>query len=283
VRTVNKALFKKYTHALSPVPTHRQPAGRLDNAVKCILFDVYGTLFISDSGDIGIAGSKSAKHPVLQNLIDKYHLNATAENLVQILYDCIEKKHRALRQEGIDFPEIEIDEIWKEILNTEDRLAARQFALEFELIVNPVYPMPHLKDVLASLKKRRIKMGIISNAQFYTLYLFDWFLNGDPKDLGFDADLIFLSYRLKRAKPSRKLFEAAAKKLKRLNIPGSCVLYVGNDMRNDILPAKETGFQTALFAGDRRSLRLREDDPECKNVTPDLIITDLMQLLEHIK
>jgi hypothetical protein len=38
---------------------------------------------------------------------------------------------------------------------------------------------------------------------------------------------------------------------------------------------------TALFAGDRRSLRLRKDDPSCRLLTPDLVITDLGQLIEH--
>ena len=143
--------------------------------------------------------------------------------------------------------------------------------------------MPHLEDVLASVKKRQIPMGIISNAQFHTLYLFDWFLNGSPQHLGFNVDLLFLSYRLKHAKPSAKLFNLAAEKLKQMGIPGSSVLYVGNDMRNDIMPAQKTGFHTALFAGDKRSLRLREDDPLCKSVVPDLVITDLMQLIGHIK
>ena len=267
---------------MSPVPTGRQPAGRLDDTVKCILFDVYGTLFISDSGDIGIARSKSKKQSEIENLIEQYDLDATSENLLKILYDRIEKKHIVLHRQGIDFPEIEIDQIWMEILNIRDRSTARLFALEFELIVNPVYPMPHLKNVLESLKMKQIPMGIISNAQFYTLFLFDWFLNGGPKDLGFDAELLFLSYRVKHAKLSTKLFEMAAKKLKQKGIPESCVLYVGNDMRNDIWPAAKTGFQTALFAGDRRSLRLREDDPECKSVSPDLVITDLMQLVDHI-
>jgi putative hydrolase of the HAD superfamily len=68
-----------------------------------------------------------------------------------------------------------------------------------------------------------------------------------------------------------------------MGISRTSVLYVGNDMRNDILPATKTGFQTALFAGDRRSLRLREDDPQCKNVVPNLVITDLIQILEHVK
>jgi putative hydrolase of the HAD superfamily len=50
-------------------------------------------------------------------------------------------------------------------------------------------------------------------------------------------------------------------------------------MRNDIWPAQETGLKTALFAGDRLSLRRREDDPDCRKTKPDLEITHLEQLL----
>jgi putative hydrolase of the HAD superfamily len=65
-------------------------------------------------------------------------------------------------------------------------------------------------------------------------------------------------------------------------IPAASVLYVGNDMRNDIVPAASVGFNTALFAGDQRSLRLRESDADCRNVTPDVIVTDLRQLIVGI-
>jgi putative hydrolase of the HAD superfamily len=78
------------------------------------------------------------------------------------------------------------------------------------------------------------------------------------------------------------LFQTAAQKLKERGILPPHVLYIGNDMLNDIYPAKATGFQTALFAGDRRSLRLRADDPRCKHLNADLVITDLDQLIPHL-
>ncbi len=57
------------------------------------------------------------------------------------------------------------------------------------------------------------------------------------------------------------------------------ILFIGNDMFRDIYPAFLAGFKTALFAGDTKSLRLRQDKPELKKIVPDFIITDLMQLL----
>jgi len=159
---------------------------------------------------------------------------------------------------------------------------ARVFALEFELIVNPVYPMPNLKQVLRELKNRHIILGIISNAQFFTPYLFDWFLKSDLKHLGFDSNLILFSYKFGYAKPSSFLFEAASLRLKNMNIPTDSVLYVGNDMLNDIYPAQRAGFKTGLFAGDARSLNLRANKPVCKNLSADIIITDLIQLLDYL-
>jgi putative hydrolase of the HAD superfamily len=51
-------------------------------------------------------------------------------------------------------------------------------------------------------------------------------------------------------------------------------------MRNDIVPAARVGFQTVLFAGDRRSLRLRENDHSLdRSVVPDLIVNDLQHPL----
>jgi len=53
-------------------------------------------------------------------------------------------------------------------------------------------------------------------------------------------------------------------------------------MLKDVYPAQSTGMQTALFAGDTRSLRLRKDDPRTSDITPDYIIDSLEQIREII-
>ncbi|MBS3759794.1 MAG: HAD family hydrolase, partial [Desulfobacterales bacterium] len=100
--------------------------------------------------------------------------------------------------------------------------------------------------------------------------------------MGFSPGLIFYSYQYGVAKPSRRLFQLAAGELKKMGIEEEDALYVGNDRLNDILPAKTEGFQTALFAGDKQSLRLREGDSRCTGVIPDLVITALNQLKTYI-
>jgi putative hydrolase of the HAD superfamily len=54
-------------------------------------------------------------------------------------------------------------------------------------------------------------------------------------------------------------------------------------MLNDIYPAKMVGFKAGLFAGDARSLRLRENHPKCQNLFADLVITDLVQILDLVQ
>ena len=139
-----------------------------------------------------------------------------------------------------------------------------------------------LESLLAACRDAHMPMGIISNAQFYTPCLFKHFLGADVRTLGFADDLTIYSFKTGRGKPSLYLFQLARAKLQARGLKTKRVLFVGNDMLNDIYPAQQVGFQTALFAGDQRSLRLRPDDPRCVNLKPDVVITDLDQLLDHI-
>jgi putative hydrolase of the HAD superfamily len=283
MQSIKKKSIQQYIHRLAPIPTSLTPSGTLIPDLRCVLFDIYGTLFISGSGDISLTGQSSPQMETIRLLLNKYGISKTPRTLLDELHSAVEARHSELRNKGIDFPEVRIDRIWQQVLQADDHNTVRQFAVEFELISNPVYPMPNLNDLLSICRQRGLLMGIISNAQFYTPYLFKWFLDSDPQGLGFDSDLIFYSYKFEKAKPSAALFEMAAEKLMERKLPPATVLYLGNDMLNDIYPAKMAGFKTALFAGDKRSLRLRTADPRCRDLTPDLVVTDLEQLIPLIR
>ena len=280
---MKRALIKHYLHPMTPLPTTLSARGDLREKIECILFDIYGTLFISGSGDIGLGQQNSPAYDQIKQLLTKYAIPKTPRSILDKLYGSIETRHSVLRTNGVDHPEVIIEQIWRQVLGIDDLTIVRQFAVEFELIANPVSPMPNLESMLSACRQKKMLMGIISNAQFYTPFLFNWFLNSEMEDLGFDPGLLYYSYRYEVAKPSPTLFKMAAKKLYSMGIQPVAVLYVGNDMLNDMYPAKAIGFQTALFAGDRRSLRLRTDDPRCTDLSPDLVITDLGQLSQYIE
>ncbi len=268
---------------LSPLPTGIDPRGALTPPVQCLLCDIYGTLFISGSGDIGTSRRQETPHSKIENLLARYRINIGAADLPEKLHAAIEARHADIRADGIDNPEVKIDEIWAQILRWETGAAARPFALEFEMIMNPVWPMPGLTDLLKVCRENEILLGIISNAQFFTLSLFERFLGADVDHLGFHPDLRFLSYRHGIAKPSAGLFQMAVSRLRQMGISTENTVYIGNDMRNDIVPSRDAHFQTVLFAGDARSLRLRKDDPRCAGVQPDLVVTQLTQLIPFLE
>lgn len=277
------ALISKYIRPIYPLPSSLDQKGKVEGKIKAILFDLYGTLFISRSGDISIAKKESPQTEKLDKLLYNFGIKKEPQTVLKQFFTAIESQHELLKRKGVDFPEVEIDQIWMRVLENDDLETVRTFAIEFELIANPVYPMPHLEKMLSVCRDSNVLMGIISNAQFYTPYLFNWFLDSSPENLGFHPDLIFYSYKLGYAKPSTFMFQVAADKLKNMDVPAHSAIYFGNDMLNDIYPAKKAGFKTGLFAGDARSLRLRENNPKCKDLSADIVITDLVQILDYIQ
>jgi len=138
--------------------------------------------------------------------------------------------------------------------------------------------MPGALTCIRELLQRGFELGIVSNAQFYTPLLFKALWDADPVGLGFTENLIAYSYLHGRAKPDPELFRIVLDQVRAKGYQVDECLYVGNDMLNDVFGAKNVGMRTALFAGDRKSLRLREDNPLCKDLLPDLVVDSLADL-----
>ncbi len=273
-------IIKKNTASLEPIPTGMKKEGILKNVVQALLFDIYGTLFISGSGDVS-ESEEQVEIEKLGKLLREHGIEKKPEIVIETYYNKIHEFHEQQRGQGVDFPEVQIEAVWIKVLDT-DIEDARIFAVWFESLFNPVCPMPSAVKLLSRIRQSGIPAGIISNAQFYTPLLFPALLGTGAEELGFDKELLFFSYIEGHAKPSAYMYEMAKEKLKDMRIAPEHVLYTGNDILNDVLPAKKAGFQTALFAGDVRSLRLRNGDEKCRDVAPDIVITDLMQLAEYI-
>ena len=143
--------------------------------------------------------------------------------------------------------------------------------------------MPNAAECLTELASRGIRLGVVSNGQWFTPLLFPALLGGELEAFGISPDMQFWSYRAGRAKPSDFLFRQAAHTLQAKGIRPECILHVGNDMLHDVLPAARTGFRTALFAGDERSLRRRADDSGVHAVTPDVVVLKLRDLLSCVR
>jgi len=294
--------IKKFFEKLepkAPIPTGIKPEFHSARNIKAVIFDIYGTLMISASGDIEEAEMRSEniltafKSAGVNIEIDNPHEGA---GIILVEFAREIKEHQRLRKsDDVEFPEMDIRIVWRSLLCKmiahglisehvdDDQII--EIAYIFELLSNPVYPMPGMRKIIEKLKSGGIPLGIVSNAQFYTPSSVNYFLTGkldldSEKVCGFDQDLSVFSYQHLRGKPDDILFRKLIFPLNRkYKILPSETLFVGNDMKKDILPAKRAGFKTALFAGDLRSLRMRENDPMVEGVEPDHVITKL----KHIK
>lgn len=288
--------IRELSKPLLPEPTGVPPRLARLHGIKAVLFDVYGTLFISGAGDIGTSfpvNRADALEDALSAAGFSGDLQKAFKQGVELITHEIEKAHAQRRAEGIEYPEVDIRVIFREVLHqlthkgyaegsVSDESAAHA-AIEYEFRVNPVWPMPGLQETLVALRHKGLLLGIVSNAQFYTPLIFRALLGGGPEKLGLQEDLVTWSFQTLEAKPSIQLFRKTLNRLdEKYGISPGESLHVGNCMLNDIWPASRAGCKTALFAGDSRSYRPHQDDPRCSSITPDLVITHLQQLIDVV-
>lgn len=279
-------IIREHCQELVPITTNVKPKLHRLDGIRAAIFDVYGTLLISASGDIGANAGDHRLQAIKQTCeLFGLSLKGPGEDALQCFMDEISNAHARHRIEGIKHPEIVIHEIWQTVLpqiaNGDLRnVDFRRFSVEYEVRVNPTWPMPGTDATLTNLANRGLVLGIVSNAQFFTPLLFPALLNKSIEDFGFASDLLYFSYEHRQAKPGDYLYREASQQLESHGIVPNEVLYVGNDMLNDITAAATVGFRTALFAGDQRSLRWREDDKRVQGVTPDLVVTKLEHLID---
>ncbi len=302
-----QALIQRETQPLTPLPTATESKLPALQDIKAVVFDIYGTLLISGSGEVGSATDASpaaGEHTEPEKVFSFAHafeavgvtpsgsIEKFNELCTKLYIDSIKARHSELRAAGIDYPEVHILDIWQTIWNELEETRRTELdahrlitlALEYELSANPTWLMPHAVPTLRALSQAGYPLGIVSNAQFYTPLILETLCGASLGAVGFRGDLLVWSYQLGRAKPSARMFDPLLDTLqKEYAISPNEVLYVGNDMLNDIYTASACGCKTALFAGDRRSLRLRRENSLVQSLQSDAIISDishLQQLLE---
>lgn len=254
-------LIRDLSKPLEITPTGTEARLPILKGIQHLVFDVYGTLLISGAG---APPSLHEREKTLRQFISEYNSDTLPDFFLSVYFEnLIAKSHTESRKAGVDYPEVNIRDIWVEFftsLGLVGPLNLDDFILRYELATNPSWPMPGAQDIMS----HPLAAGIVSNAQFYTPQIMEAFQL--PK-----LEHTLFSYNYGEAKPGTFLFKKLAQKVN----PAE-TLYLGNDRLKDIAPAALCGFKTALFAGDQRSLRLhshRKDLPE-----PDAIVTSLSQI-----
>lgn len=212
--------------------------------IKAVIFDLDGTLLNRDASVVGFIEEQYERlNDVLGHIPKKEYITRFIE-LDSRGYVWKDKVYQKLVQE------YNIRKIaWEDLL--EDYLA------KFK---NHCVPFPNLIPLLEELKKRSIRLGVITNG-------FGQFQRDNIVALGiadyFDSILISEIEGLR--KPNPEIFHRA---LNQLGIDASESIFVGDHPDNDVAASMNVGMKGVW-----------KKDPQGNNVKADFIINDLMEIM----
>ncbi|RDG32021.1 HAD family hydrolase [Oceanispirochaeta sp. M1] len=276
--------------SMTPIPTELGSCLGFNADIKAVLFDIYGTLLISEAGDIGLTALDQKNEKRNFSLESKTEsMDLSFDEIRSCLTDIIRRHQQYILNASneITYPEVDIISVWSELFQEKnlqdfDIGHISRAALYFEILSNKVDLMPGVSELFEYLRESGLILGIVSNAQFYTPLLMEYLCSMSLEKLGITETFTSWSYKMGCGKPDPLIFRTPVEALNKEGIQNHEILYIGNDMLNDISCAASLGLKTVLFAGDKRSLRLREDDSRVKG-SADYIITDLMQLKQILQ
>ncbi len=199
---------------------------------------------------------------------------------------------------GEKHPEVASERIWDDIVKKLQQKEyqfdvvtygalnefVRKVAYFFHASIQGCGAYPGAADTVRTVSESGRLNGLLADGQCFTpAQIHKTFREQDPSfdvNAFFPASLRVLSAEKKAKKPSDTLFKAAVDALKAKGIAPSEAVHVGSNLDRDIAPAKKHGFRTALFAGDKASLVASKEHLKDPATRPDVMLTELTQIIE---
>lgn len=220
-------------------------------SLRAVIFDIYGTLL-----QLG-PPPPDAQSRWERLCAERLHA-APRLSLGQFNAECervIAREHAAAKARGIAFPEV----YWPAVasaalpeLATLSEDGRSEFLFGHAQTARAVRLMPGAAAALRRARHSRLKLGLASNCQPYTLRELDAALAGAglSRDL-FVPNLCFFSFEHGFSKPDPHVFQLLAARLLAGGIRPEQTLMVGDRPDNDLQPAALQGWQTWLLAGEQ--------------------------------
>ena len=287
--------------APAPVPAKARPSLE-PLPVRCVLWTVYGTLLSVPGGELAfeadipfvtdMAFDKTIQEFKMWNSMSRKPGAPAAymKELFKKAYDLVR-----LTGGGEVRSELVWDDIFKKLMGKEYGYDGGTYGPPTEYVKKIAYfyhasiqgcgAYPGAADAVRMLSERGVRQGLLADGQCFTSAQLRKGLR--EQDPAFDpaAHLngpCVLSAENGSKKPADELFRAAAAAAGAKGYDPAEVLHVGSSLTRDIGPAKRAGFRTALFAGDKTSLRATADGLRDPHLRPDVLLTELPQVLEVI-
>jgi FMN phosphatase YigB (HAD superfamily) len=277
--------------------------------VRCVLWNVYGTLLAIPGGELRFDHpQKFVMDVALDKTIQEFKMWASMSrkpgqpaDYMRVIYDQVMLEQRGISGPGGEkHPEVCADRVWeaiiKKLLQKDYRWDAgfygalnelgRKVAYFFHASLQATACYPGAAEALRTLSERGVVQGLAADGQCFTEVQLQRGLaaqeEGANLDDWVDPALRVLSHEVRGRKPSERLFRQALERLAERDLEPGQVLHVGSRLAQDIVPAKKLGLRTALFAGDKASLQATPEQLKEPAGRPDVLLTELSQIAEVV-
>jgi len=276
--------------------------------VKAVFWTVYGTLVAIPGGELQFEHSHDfVTDAALDKVIKEFKMwnsmsrkpGAPSAYMKELFRKALTTMQMA-GSGGEKHPEIQVERVWDDIVKkllqkdyTYDASIygsmadyVKKIAYFYHASIQGTGAYPGAADALKLVADQSITQGLLGDGQCFTVGQLQRGLK--QQDPGFELNAVvpeslrIISGEKKAKKPSETLFKMAVQAASARGISPGEVLHVGSNLIRDIGPAKKVGFRTALFAGDRNSLAATPDQLKDPATRPDVLLTELPQILEVI-
>ena len=295
--------------APDPEPPRARPHLKRLRKVRCVLWNVYGTLLALPGGELYF------EHP--QKLLMDVALDKTVQEfkmwgsmtrkpgqpgdyLGQIYELVLGEQRVAAGGAGEKYPEVCSERVWEAIIkklfqkdykfDTNFYGALNEFSRKvayfFHASLQGTACYPGAAQALRAVAGAGLLPGLLADGQCFTTVQLQRGLAAQDETAKLDElvpeGLRFLSCDVRARKPSERLYRSALQALAASGIGPGEVLHVGSRVQQDVIPARRLGMRTALFAGDRGSLQATPEQLGERASRPSVLLTELSQIAEVV-
>jgi len=276
--------------------------------VKAVMWNIYGTLLAIDTGELQYEAKLDfVTDAAFEKTIQEFNMwnsmsrkpGAPSAYMKELFKNSLTML-RMTGGGGERYPEVVAERVWEDIIK---KLQQKEYVFDASLygslneLAKKVAYFYHASiqgtgcyagaaAAIQSVTSAGCRQGLLADGQCFTMaQLFRGLAQQDASlDLAalMPGDLRILSAERKARKPSDTLFSAAVTALAARGISPSETLHVGSNLTRDIAPAKKVGMKTALFAGDKASLVANPEQLKDTQFRPDVMLTELSQIVDVI-
>lgn len=287
------------------VPRKAVPSIKPLPGIKAVTWNVYGTLLRITDGDLLLLPAQEVRMQVaLEKTIQEFNMwqsmtrksGAPWQHLFTQYKEVLEEMQLTVPAKKGDIGQVSTTKIWRKLIS---RLEQKQYEYDLDFYGDPdeysekvafffhsclqgVAAMDKAAAVVKAVADAGLDQGLLADGQSFTLTqllrAFQATTKLPPLSRLFAAECVVVSFDVGVKKPSRTLFATAVEAFAKRGLEPAEVLYVSNRWPDDLTVAKQTGFRTALFAGDKNSLQASAPELLTSDLRPDRLLTELTQI-----